>query len=110
MTADPLDLDAIEARATAATKPPWEFFWPGQCCDGYCLDEVGIHSASMGMSDAVFIAAARTDVPALVAELREARAKLAAIEDAWPSPDAPVYADELSKFVARLTAIIDGTP
>ena len=52
-----LDLDAIEARADAATDGPWV----------------------VKLLDAEFIAHARTDVPALVAALREARAKVEAM-------------------------------
>ena len=82
-----LDLDAIEARAEAATPGPWtarlsdmweinagsdlvsvvESCWlPDDC-------EAGQHGGIPDVDDARFIAHARTDVPALVAELRAAR-------------------------------------
>ena len=73
-----LDLDAIEQRANASTEGPW--------CADPIEDRDGwfVHSAaeplfpivavdergSQSEPDAAFIAAARTDVPALVAEVR----------------------------------------
>ncbi|MEU7771250.1 hypothetical protein AB0C44_07980 [Micromonospora taraxaci] len=68
-----LDLDAIEARATAATAGPWTtgedgLVWPPQMGDPV--------SGSVWLPDAEFIAAARTDVPSLVAEVRRLRAEL----------------------------------
>lgn len=62
----PLDLDAIEARAGAATEGPWEIIGGNEWLTGV---EVGIGSpCGIQIADAEFIAAARTDVPALVAE------------------------------------------
>jgi hypothetical protein len=85
-TAD-LDLDAIEARVAAATPGPWctvgaEIFqgveympdaspWIGETCRA---------SGGMGKADAVFAAHARTDVPALLAEVRRLRAELGEYE------------------------------
>jgi len=91
-----LDLDAIEARANAAPPGPW-------CVEGTSYDEDGeevlspwglavkstgetLWSSGAGeythpnMPTAQFIAAAREDVPALVAELRAAVAALATAE------------------------------
>ncbi len=85
-----LDLDAIEARAEAATPGPWtarlrddmweindgsgsnfvsivESCWLPDDCDA------GQYGGIPDVDDARFIAHARTDVPALVAELRAAR-------------------------------------
>lgn len=85
-----LDLDAIEARAEAATPGPWtarlrddmweindgsgsnfvsivESCWLPDDCD------TGQYGGIPDVDDARFIAHARTDVPALVAELRAAR-------------------------------------
>lgn len=84
----PLDLDAIEARANAATPGPWfndshEIYagentdipamseWIGETCDPRRPDH--------GAANAEFVAAARTDVPALVAEIR----RLTADVDMW---------------------------
>lgn len=109
-----LDLDAIEARATAATPGPWApydladatygpedgtgWWWVWQESrlpyfggvlkledegePGGAIGEASIddnRSGAQERSDAEFIAHAREDVPALVAELREVRAKLAAV-------------------------------
>ncbi len=71
-----LDLDAIEARAEAATPGPWR-----EPKNGLGLGWTIFPKNSKGWSiatcdsgtDADFIAHARTDVPALVAELRVAR-------------------------------------
>ena len=83
MSAAELDLDAIEARANAATAGPWHphttyphTVWQG---DMYGEDP-GMISTTLAqeiVADAKFIAAARTDVPALVAEVRRLRAVLA---------------------------------
>jgi hypothetical protein len=66
-----LNLDAIEARANAATKGPWDLHRKGILAgvtdpdgDGY------IAEPPLRWTDAEFIAAARQDVPALVAEVR----------------------------------------
>jgi hypothetical protein len=84
----PLDLDQIEARANAATPGPWctdsweiyqdsEYqpgisFWIGETCRA---DE-----ENDGRADAEFVAAARTDVPAMAAEIRRLRAELADLQ------------------------------
>jgi hypothetical protein len=72
------ELNAIEARANAATPGPWELgeheilaahsavvVAGAGCCDPVRLD-----------ADANFICQARTDAPALVAEVRRLRAAL----------------------------------
>lgn len=75
-----IDLDAIEARASAATEGPWladEGVFvlkpdrPGFAYDGTIIarvfrDDFGL----VEEADTEFIAAARTDVPALVARVR----------------------------------------
>lgn len=66
------DLDAIEARANAATEGPWA----ADRLEGN-LDSLYSRVAEVGMwleADAEFIAHARADVPALVAEVRRLRA------------------------------------
>lgn len=82
-----LDLDGIEARANAATPGPWctdswEIYqgseyeagaeWIGETCRGR------VEGLAQDRADAAFVAAARTDVPALLAEVRRLRAELAA--------------------------------
>ncbi len=73
------ELDAIEARANAATPGPWLpslDTWPPRRLDGSPrLSEI-THSLGMFPGDMAFIAAARTDVPALIAEIRRLRALL----------------------------------
>jgi hypothetical protein len=74
-----LDLDAIEARANAATPGPWEH---GE----RCVWQAGmLNTAEIAVdcehgnggirrhADAEFIAHARTDVPALLAEVKRLR-------------------------------------
>ena len=85
-----LDLDAIEARANAATDGPWVTgadkewsdalpAWALIIAAAYPLIE--LDSGAQGTADAAFIAAARTDVPALVAEVRHLRAEMAAADE-----------------------------
>jgi len=93
----PIDLDAIEARANAATE--WT---PDDCevrtdgCDGY---EYACQGATLGQTlvqladtydgsdrDWVFLAHARTDVPALVAAVRERDAIIARLTTAIRRP------------------------
>ncbi|MFD5798646.1 hypothetical protein ACFWIO_34970 [Streptomyces diastatochromogenes] len=74
-----LDLDAIDAVANAATDGPW-----------LANDRIGVATNPAGdplavfgggeqdRADAAFVAAARTDVPALVAEVRRLQAREAA--------------------------------
>ena len=94
-------LDAIEAREKAATPGPWASTWAHTEHDGVPaeqLDEAAIVSSAEGLGrdnavvvgslwydgphticrehDAAFIAAARTDVPALVADDRRLRAEV----------------------------------
>jgi hypothetical protein len=76
-----LDLDAIEARAEAATEGPWYeddiTFGTGTLVIARFDDTVVQSSLPLSHTrtapNADFIAHARTDVPALVAELRAAR-------------------------------------
>lgn len=70
------ELDAIEARANAATPGPWTWETDYEEEGGYFLD--GSDGEDVGWArsepDIVFITAARVDVPALVAEVRRLRA------------------------------------
>ena len=87
----PEDLDAIEKRAEAATKGPWE--WHGTATtvpnkrrvmlrflDGDRPTGIPISAPNSSIApqsdDATFIEHARADVPALVAEVRRLRAAL----------------------------------
>ena len=78
LTDQPLDLDPIEAREKAATKGPWTV---SQDYDDV-LDSQGAHLASYWnpssrIRNGEFIAHARTDVPAMAAEIRRLRTELA---------------------------------
>src|SRR5687768_14913613 len=104
------ELQAIEARAKAATEGPWEAVQSfgadavGQVVTppaesspqeqrGYsestgapifvCADDNGTYFCDMKPADALFIAHARADVPALAAEVRRLRALLKAAEWHW---------------------------
>lgn len=77
-----LNLDAIEARAKAATQGPWYFqgesFSPADI-DGYRIHALLGTVAKTVPNDysernAVFIARSRTDIPALISALRTAEA------------------------------------
>lgn len=86
-----LDLDAIEARANAASRGPWKHG------EGYEQGDPGdyVSTAWGGIvvcgdtpptpADAIFIAHARTDVPALVKRVRELEAQVSAPPHAPPS-------------------------
>ncbi len=84
-----LDLDAIEARVEAATEGPWTVGANAGC--GCCRwirqgDEDGPQICNADdRGDDQFIAHARTDVPALVAEVRRLREALG-----MPESDAPI--------------------
>lgn len=80
-----IDLDTIEARANAATEGPWSVYSTIQA-ESVVVGASGRLTATIatpsiapddyGFANAEFIAHARTDVPALVAEVRAERAKL----------------------------------
>jgi len=70
-------LDEIAGRADAATEGPWSVYDRGVGCHIALDDGVGDRILPEGFrtdigrnEDAAFIAAARTDIPALVAALR----------------------------------------
>ena len=92
-----LDLDAIEARANAATEGPWlrreghaeidgqnyaEVLIPGRVeCGSYCYGGTSTIEGDRLDADLAFIAHARADVPALVAEVRRLRAQVRDLTD-----------------------------
>ncbi len=71
-----IDFDEIEARANAATQGPWT---ASRSCSIEDAPETVVMAVGGNVAncdwdyDAAFIAAARTDVPALVAEVRRLR-------------------------------------
>lgn len=75
-----VDIAAIRARAEAATKGPWVASVPNrdEICHVYRPQDADI-AEECGLPDALFIAAAREDIPALCDELEATRAKLAAV-------------------------------
>lgn len=76
-----LDLEAIEARASVATKGPW--FEDDRAAsngvveaeDGMTVCSVTNRGGSM-MRNVKFIAHARQDIPALIARIRELEAQI----------------------------------
>jgi hypothetical protein len=86
-------LAEILARADKATDGPWfvEAHQPTLTrrvvSDDHMLDASLGYLGNSNQADAAFIAAARTDVPRLVAELVEARARLAAVLAACDAAD-----------------------
>lgn len=71
-----IDLDALEALAEAATPGPWEAVgFYVRLGDGFAV-ALANSRQEHSPSDAAFIAAARTAVPALVARVRELEGKL----------------------------------
>lgn len=78
-----IDLDTIEARANAATRGPWRAFYDDYergtwlvsqvDSEGLIHDDGIIVASGVPAADADFVAAAREDIPALVAEVRRLR-------------------------------------
>lgn len=70
----PEDLAAIEARARNATPGPWLHYGDGEkevYVDPDVWDDAPMIACDLGrLADAEFIAAARTDIPALLAKVR----------------------------------------
>jgi hypothetical protein len=120
------ELDAVEARANAATKGPWRvdemdmyiFGGDGHMVASNCPTEdrwqvrgagaegSGQRPAGSQDANAEFIAKAREDVPALVAELRIAMAKLQALVEQWRAYPGEVC--PLEKCAAALEAVLRG--
>jgi hypothetical protein len=74
------ELAAIESRANAATREPWIVdgtYVPTASLSAVSVYGMGMEVAECQMdADGAFIAAARVDVPALIAEVRRLRAEL----------------------------------
>ena len=109
MTDQDLDLDRLEALANNATEGPWEAFAGavianvGKCtCYGGSVygHEQGCGYeivAEASESDAPFIAASRTAVPALVAEVRRLRAQAKRVKaEAWAEGNLAAYPLQLA--------------
>jgi len=88
-----INLDEIERRANAATPGPWAVYekpdpwgyWAVQDADGKDVFDDGSAGAEYGqtcsIADRDFLVAARTDVPALIARVRELEERLSDTED-----------------------------
>ena len=89
-----LDLDPIKAREAAATAGPWHP--DGDECCVYADEDASstgdaIAERILTAVDAAFIAAARADVPSLVAEVERLRERIEFLEtvlakDGWDGP------------------------
>jgi hypothetical protein len=104
---DPVDLDAIDAREAAATPGLWI-----ASTTGYPTVFRGHHTVPYIQADADFIAHARTDVPAMSAELRELRAEIQQRQQAWEDNFQSVkqLVGERDRLVAdneRLLAVVE---
>ena len=106
-----LDLDAIEARAAAATLGPWIAYRPAEYRHDYRIATTAPemnrnrewyvgrltrsheNEAHPSLHDAEFIAAARSDVPALVALARAQSAEIATLRAAYASDLAGLRAE-----------------
>ena len=103
-----LDLPAIKKRCAAATDGPWEhgtgpYGWDDGIIvaeqspsfgggGGVVITNSGHGGTSPSDADAEFIAAARTNVPMLVAALEEAQGKLERIETGLCTcGDSPIF-------------------
>jgi hypothetical protein len=80
-----IDLEAIKSRLAAATPGPWEAY-SAMCCPdmggvsgprrmSVVQCSIGTYGHPMSIEDAEFVAAARADVEALVAEVERLRSR-----------------------------------
>src|SRR5262249_15361143 len=105
--------DVIKARADAATEGPWRVHAAGMGIRGATTPYAWILSPDNGsiaerhssgtMADCEFVAAARTDVPALLAEVERLRARVAEVEG---ERDAPIIETSNTDLRASLSRVI----
>lgn len=76
-----IDIDAIEARANAATPGPWHCDSDGNITQTAHVTR-DVWFIPMNVEDSQFAAAARTDVPALIARVRELEAENSLLQHA----------------------------
>jgi hypothetical protein len=124
-----IDLDAITARAEAATPGPWAFdaerfvpsdpaigvYWVWEIGAGKVLILGGVGGEDDPGADLAFACAARTDVPALVAEVErlseDKETALRVIAHLWKQsgcsdPAHPQWANSETSLI--LSALADG--
>ena len=84
-------LSEVRARAEAASPAHWkadpntEMIWIDR--DGYDVAVAAVFDRHQALQDQDFIAAARTDIPALLAEIERMESWLAAIaSECWTGP------------------------
>ena len=90
-----LDIDLIEARANAATPGPWSEAWEGEihAHPGLGWEMVlRVPEADDRPADCAFVAHAREDIPALIAEVRRMRAVVDASVKLYEAED---YSDSV---------------
>lgn len=108
-----IDLDAIRERAEAATQGPWTTgrghepgWYPHELIISASAPIIELENSEQGVADADFIAAARTDVPALLGEverLAAERDRAVRVGDAVGRRCA-VRFEETTKLEARIAA------
>lgn len=74
-------LGEIEARANAATAGPWEIIGGNEYLTGLDIHIGPSDEGGIRLHDAEFLAHARTDVPELIAIIREQAAQIAAVRE-----------------------------
>ena len=117
MSAESLDLDAIEARANAATLGPWKRYEQMEQ-DSQVVQAISPRYGEYGFiyvgcpegdgqarADAAFVAHARADIPALIAEVRRLREEAVAARD--DVHDALLVAEQAEEDAARWQYVRD---
>jgi hypothetical protein len=116
-----LDLNAIEARANAATSGPWEEVVDdhgrGRIDASVWSDSIGyyiaekISSGQRHVADAEFIAHAREDVSALVSEARLLRRKLTLLVSAAEAVESEAEGENRSsRALADMRRVMNAIP
>lgn len=109
---EPLDLAAIEDRATKATQGPWGItnrpWLISLSTKARIADFLHQHHQSANFDDADFAAHARTDIPALIARVRAAEAEAWLLREALEMIDrttwSPINATSTAIGMQRIAA------
>lgn len=111
---DPIDLDALDALAEAASPLPWDTWGaPAEqdaravVCPSNTDEEGDVVCDWASEADADYIAAVVNAYPAMSAELRQARAALAAVEDVLDDFDGD-HVSNAAYVVEQVRAAIAG--